>query len=130
MYPGAEPSDITVHVRMLEKTAEQQQDTLGILGVNLIYAAFYYFEDPRKIMDSLTDGLNPESIEVDSIEFLGPYFEDLDNRAMNLHLIRSWKTRGIMFKPDGHNRGAGGDAVQEERADNPWVLQTGNAAEC
>ena len=52
-------------------------------------------------MDSLTDGLNPGSIEVDSIEFLGPYFEDLDNRAMNLHLIRSWKTRAIMFKPDG-----------------------------
>ncbi len=101
MYPGAEPSDITVHVRLLEKTAEQQQDTLGILGVNLIYAAYYYFEDARKIMDSLTDGLNPESIEVDSIEFLGPYFEDLDNRAMNLHLIRSWKTRAIMFKPDG-----------------------------
>lgn len=101
MYPGAEPSEITVHVRMLEKTAEQQQDTLGILGVNLIYAAFYYFEDPRKIIDSLTDGLNPESIELDSIEFLGPYFEDLDNRAKNLHLIRSWKTRAIMFKPDG-----------------------------
>ncbi len=101
MYPGAEPSEITVHVRLLEKTAEQQQDTLGILGVNLIYAAFYYFEDPRKIIDSLTDGLNPESIEVDSIEFLGPYFEDLDNRAKNLHLIRSWKTRAIMFKPDG-----------------------------
>ncbi|ASJ72640.1 nicotinate-nucleotide adenylyltransferase [Granulosicoccus antarcticus] len=101
MYPGAEPSDITVHVRMLENTAEQQQDTLGILGVNLIYASFYYFEDPRKIIDSLTDGLNPESIEVDSIEFLGPYFEDLDNRGMNLHLIRSWKTRAIMFKPDG-----------------------------
>lgn len=101
MYPGAEPSDITVHVRMLDKTAEQQQDTLGILGVNLIYASYYYFEDPRKIMDSLTDGMSPESIEVDSIEFLGPYFEDLDNRAMNLHLIRSWKTRAIMFKPDG-----------------------------
>ena len=101
MYPGAEPSNITVHVRMLDNTAEQQQDTLGILGVNLIYASYYYFEDPRKIMDSLTDGLNPGSIEVDSIEFLGPYFEDLDNRAMNLHLIRSWKTRAIMFKPDG-----------------------------
>ncbi len=102
MYPGAEPSDILVHVRMREKSAEQQQDTLGILGVNLIYAAFYYFEDARKIIDSLSDGLNPEAIEIDSIEFRGPYFEDLDNRAMNLHLIRSWKTRAIMFEPDGH----------------------------
>ncbi|MGQ7844344.1 hypothetical protein ACUNV4_07705 [Granulosicoccus sp. 3-233] len=101
MYPGAEPSDILVHVRMREKTAELQQDTLGILGVNLIYAAFYYFEDARKIIDSLSDNLNPEAIEIDSIEFRGPYFEDLDNRAMNLHLIRSWKTRAVMFEPDG-----------------------------
>ena len=101
MYPGAAPSDIILHVRMLENTAEQQQDTLGVLGVNLIYAAYYYFEDPRKIIDSLTDGLSSDCIEIDSIEFAGPYFEDLDNRAKNLHLIRSWKTRAIMFKPDG-----------------------------
>ncbi|MGK0231251.1 MAG: hypothetical protein ACI9US_003931, partial [Gammaproteobacteria bacterium] len=49
MYPKAEPSDIIIHVRMLENSAEQQQDTLGILGVNLIYAAYYYFEDPKKL---------------------------------------------------------------------------------
>lgn len=101
MYPGAEPSDIIVHVRMLEDSAEQQQDTLGILGVNLIYAAYYYFEDPRKIIDSLTDSLGNNRIEIDSIVFRGPYFEDTDNRAINLHLIRSWKTRAIVFKPDG-----------------------------
>ncbi|NND90153.1 MAG: TonB-dependent receptor [Granulosicoccus sp.] len=101
MYPGADPSDIILHVRMLEKTAELQQDTLGVLGVNLIYAAFYYFEEPRKIIDSMTDGLDSGAVEIDSIEFSGPYFEDLDNRAKNLHLIRSWKTRAIMFKADG-----------------------------
>lgn len=101
MYPGAEPSDIIVHVRMLEKTAEQQQDTLGILGVNLIYGAFYYFEEPKTLINSLTDGLTRGQIEIDSIEFAGPYFEDIDNRAINLHLIRSWKTRAIMFMPDG-----------------------------
>ncbi len=101
MYPQAEPSDIILHVRMLEDTAEQQQDTLGILGINMIYGAFYYFEDPRRIIDSLTDNLPNSAIEIDSIEFKGPYFDDLDNRAKNLHLIRSWKTRAIMFTPDG-----------------------------
>lgn len=101
MYPGAEPSDIIVHVRLLDKTAEQQQDTLGILGVNLIYAAYYYFEEPRKVIDSLTDNLGTGRIEIDSIDFEGPYFEDIDNRAKNLHLIRSWKTRAIVFQPDG-----------------------------
>lgn len=100
-YPGAEPTDIIVHVRMHDNTAEQQQYTLGIVGVNLIYAAYYYFENAKKIIDSLTDSLTADRIEIDSIEFQGPYFEELDNRAINLHLIRSWKTRAIMFRPDG-----------------------------
>jgi hypothetical protein len=101
MYPGAEPSNIKVHVRMRDDNAEAQQHALGVLGVNLIYAAYYYFENPKMIIDSLTDNIKKGRIEIDSIEFLGPYFDDLDNRAINLHLIRSWKTRAIMFNADG-----------------------------
>lgn len=101
MYPGAEPSDIVLHVRMLESTAEHQQDTLGDLGINLIYGAYYYFEEPQKIIESLTDNMEAGVVEIDSIEFTGPYFEDIDNHIINLHLIRSWKTRAVMFKPDG-----------------------------
>jgi hypothetical protein len=101
MYPGAKPSNIKVHVRMHDDNAEAQQQALGILGVNLIYAAYYYFENPKMIIDSLTDSIKPGRLEIDTIEFVGPYFEDLDNRAINLHLIRSWKTRAIMFRPDG-----------------------------
>jgi len=100
-YPGAAPSEIIVHVRMHDKTAEQQQETLGVLGVNLIYAAYYYFEDARKVIDSLSDNLGVDQIEIDSIDFHGPYFDDIDKRAINLHLIRSWKTRAIIFRPDG-----------------------------
>lgn len=101
MYPGAEPSDITVHVRMFDDNAEAQQQALGVIGVNLIYAAYYYFENPKMMIDSLTDNIKNGRIEIDSIDFQGPYFEDVDNRAKNIHLIRSWKTRAVMFKPDG-----------------------------
>ncbi len=101
MYPRAEPSDIIAHIRMHDSSAERQQQALGVFGVNLIYAAYYYFEDPKTIIDSLTDNLEQDRIEVDSIEFYGPYFEEVDNRAINFHLIRSWKTRAIMFRPDG-----------------------------
>ena len=100
-YPGADPSDIVLHVRLRDESADRQQQALGIFGVNLIYAAYYYFEDAKTIIDSLTDNLEPDRIEIDSIEFHGPYFEEIDNRAINLHLIRSWKTRAIMFRPDG-----------------------------
>ena len=101
MYPEAKPSEIIVHVRMLDNTAERQQDSLGVLGVNLIYGAYYYYENPKLVVESLTDSLASDRIEIDSIEFAGPYFEEVNNRAMNLHLIRSGKTRAIMFKPDG-----------------------------
>lgn len=101
MYPGAEPSDITVHVRMFDDNAEAQQQALGVIGVNLVYAAYFYFEDPKLMIDSLTDNMKAGRIEIDSIDFQGPYFHEVDNRAKNLHLIRSWKTRAVMFRPDG-----------------------------
>jgi len=101
LYPGAEPSNITLHVRMRDDTAEEQQEALGVLGVNLIYAAYYYYENPKQLIDSLTDNLKADRIEIDTIDFEGPYFEEINNRAINLHLIRSWKTRAIMFTPDG-----------------------------
>ena len=104
LYPEAVPSDIIVHVRMLDKDVNAQQEALGILGVNLIYGAYYLYEDPRDIIDSLTDGVGDDRLEIDSIEFFGPYFEDEDNRCLNLHLIRSWKTRAIMFNPQGEVR--------------------------
>lgn len=104
LYPDAPPSDIILHVRMLDKEANDQQEALGILGVNLIYGAYYHYTNPRTIIEQLTDGISADRLEIDSIELFGPYFEEQDNRLLNLHLIRSWKTRAIMFNPDGHVR--------------------------
>ena len=101
MYPDAAPSDIVVHVRMLDTTAEAQQDALGIIGVNLIYGAFYYFENPKLLVHSLSDNIVDSRIEIDSVNFRGPYFDDIDDRTINLHLIRSKQTHAVMFKPDG-----------------------------
>ncbi len=101
LHPGAEPSDIVLHVRMLDSDNAQQADALGILGVNLIYGAYHYYNQPEWLIESLTDGLGYDRIEVDLINFSGPYFEEVENRLMNLQLIRSWLTRGVVFHPDG-----------------------------
>ncbi len=101
LYPGAAPSRIILHVRMLDGDGGAQQEALGVVGVNLIYAAFYNYNQPKKIIESLADDLEQDRIEVDLINFSGPYFEEVENRLMNLHLIRSWLTRAIMFSPDG-----------------------------
>jgi len=101
LYPKAAPSDIILHLRMLDNDGSAQQEALGILGVNLIHAAYNYFTHPKKIIESLIDDLDPGRIEVDLINFSGPYFEETENRLMNVHLVHSGLTHAIMFNPKG-----------------------------
>jgi hypothetical protein len=113
LHPSAEPSDIHIHVRMLDRTNPRQAEALGILGVNLIYGAFKYWQNPKWLIESLKDDLAEDRIEIDFINFSGPFFDDLDNRLLNLHLIHSWLTRAIIFTPD-HDNGSQGVAVPAE----------------
>ncbi|MGI8967439.1 MAG: TonB-dependent receptor, partial [Limisphaerales bacterium] len=45
--PQAVPSQIIVHIRLWDKENLQEQEALGILGVNLLYAAMYLHDDPE-----------------------------------------------------------------------------------
>lgn len=101
LYPGARPSEIILHVRMLDEDNKSQAEALGVLGVNLIYGAAYFKNRPKQIIESLLDHLGSERIEIDLIHFGGPYFEEVDNRLMNLHLVRSWCCRAVMFDASG-----------------------------
>ncbi len=101
LYPGAPPSEIILHVRMLDGDNQSQSEALGILGVNLIYGACYYKSKPKKIIESLLDNIDSDRLEIDLIHFSGPYFEETDNRLMNLHLVRSWCCRAVMFDENG-----------------------------
>ncbi|NMG66349.1 TonB-dependent receptor [Azoarcus indigens] len=101
LHPGAAPSDIVMHVRMQDDDNALQSEALGILGVNLIYGAFFNHDYPEWIVEGLGDNLGSDRIEVDLIHFSGPYFEEVENRLMNLHLIRSWLTRAVIFNPAG-----------------------------
>lgn len=100
MYPGAPASEIVLHVRMMDETNRLQSEALGILGVNLIYGAFYSALKPKALIEGLLDNLDQDRIEIDLINFSGPYFEEVDNRLMNLHLVRSWCCRAVMFDSD------------------------------
>ena len=101
LYPGAPPSEIILHARMLDHDNQTQSEALGILGVNLIYGLYYYKDNPKWIIDGLLDNLDSERIEIDLINFSGPYFSDIDNRLMNLQLVRSWCCRAVMFDSNG-----------------------------
>ena len=99
--PMSEPSEIVIHVRMLDKENVLQQDALGIIGVNLVYGGFFLRDEPEKLINSLVDNLHGERIEVDMIRFRGSSFKNLDNRLMSLELVRQGLTQAVMFSPDG-----------------------------
>jgi len=86
--PGAEASEILIHVRMLDKENVRQQEALGIIGVNLLHGTFYHHDEPRAMIRSLLDSLTWERVEVDMVRFSGPAFAGLDNRLMALHLVK------------------------------------------
>jgi hypothetical protein len=99
--PGGENSEIIIHFAMSDPETVNQQDAVGILGVNLIHAAFYYNHDPNLIVSSLMDGLGRRRIEVDMIKFSGPVFAALDNRLMSLQLVEKALTDAAMFAAAG-----------------------------
>src|SRR5947207_3740265 len=85
--PRSEPSEMIIHVRMLDRENVQEQEALGIIGVNLIYSACTYHSDPETVIASLMDNLSRDRIEVDMIKFAGATFKELDNRLMALQLV-------------------------------------------
>ncbi|PHS67908.1 MAG: nicotinate-nucleotide adenylyltransferase [Flavobacterium sp.] len=101
--PNGDYNEISLHIRFHESEATLQQNTLGTLGVNLIYGAYYKFDEPKKLLRYLYDHIDEEKIEIDTINFSGPQFEKVDNRLMSLQLVKNGMTEAIMFGPDGNN---------------------------
>lgn len=98
--PRDEPSQVIVHVRLLDQDAQAQQEALGIVGVNLCYGAFFLHHEPEALVESLLDGLTTGRLEVDMIEFSGIEFRNVDNRLMALKLVQLDLTGAAMFGPD------------------------------
>src|SRR5579871_5384243 len=100
-HPRDEDSQILIHVRMLDKENPLQQEVLGIVGVNLLYAAFFLHHKPDLMVQSLLDNLTTKRIEIDMIEFSGIEFRHVDNRVMSLRLVQLGLSRAAMFGPSG-----------------------------
>ena len=101
--PNEAYNEIILHLRFKESDARLQQETLGKLGTNLIYGAFYKHNQPKKLLRYLYDHLSKDQIEIDTINFSGPVFKDVDNRLMSLQLVKNGMTDAVMFAPDGNN---------------------------
>lgn len=99
--PRGAASEIIVHAEMLDPVTVEQQEALGIAGVNLIYGAFYCADDPAHLISSLMDELSRRRIEIDMIKCSGPAFANVDNRLMSLQLVEQGLTDAVMFAADG-----------------------------
>jgi hypothetical protein len=99
LHPGSEPNDLVLHVRLLDNDNHLQQQAIGILGVNLIYACYRYPNDPEVLLQSLYDGLRGRA-RIDMVRLTGPDFESVDNRLLCLWLVKHGLTEVAMFGPD------------------------------
>ena len=101
--PDEDYNEIILHIRFKETDVRLQQETLGILGVNLIYGAYYKYNDPKRLLRYLYDHLDKDQLEIDTINFSGPRFAEVDNRLMSLQLVKNGMTDAVMFNPNGKN---------------------------
>ncbi|WP_428740587.1 TonB-dependent receptor [Tenacibaculum sp.] len=101
--PLEDYNEIVLHLRFKETDARLQQETLGILGVNLIYGAYYLNDNPKELLKSFYDNIDKDRLEIDMINFSGPRFMYVDNRLMSLQLVKNGMTNAVMFGPDGNN---------------------------
>ncbi len=101
--PDEDYNEIILHIRFKENDAKLQQETLGILGVNLIYGAFYKYNEPKKLLKYLYDHLDKDQLEIDTINFSGPRFAHVDNRLMSLQLVKNGMTDAVLFSAEGKN---------------------------
>jgi hypothetical protein len=101
--PLEDYNEIVLHVRFKQTNSRLQQETLGMLGVNLIYGAFYLHNSPKDLVKSFYDNIEKDTLEIDMVSFSGSRFMYVDNRLMSLHLVKNGMTDAVMFGPDGQN---------------------------
>lgn len=101
-----QPNDLIVHVRLLDNDNRLQQQAVGILGVNMIYACHRFCSDPETLVQSLMDNLHGR-IAIDMIRLEGPDFEHLDNRLIALWIVKNGLSSVAIFGPDGRGVHAG-----------------------
>jgi len=98
--PGGPANEIVLHLKMWDNSRLQQQDALGILGVNLIHMAFYPSSNAKDRIAALLESLSTKRIEVNMIRFSGPDLDHLDNRLMSLELVHQGLTEAVVFGPN------------------------------
>lgn len=95
------PTEIIIHVNMMDKDALQQQEAIGTLGVNLLHGIYTYSDNPEQLIKSLMDGLSTERLEIDMVRVTGPAFKNIDSRVLSLELVKNNFCKTVIFDESG-----------------------------
>jgi hypothetical protein len=101
LQPGGPPNDVLLHINMRDPSNVLQQEAIGILGVNLIYTAFYELQTEESFLAGLAQDVVKERIEIDFMDLRGPAFEGWDRRTLLIHLISSGFAEAVSFHSQG-----------------------------
>jgi len=102
LKPGAKANTVIIHVKLLENDGQLQQTTLGVLGVNLMYACKYYYDSPTQFIKSLNDNLSPDRYRITTMEMSGPELDYVDNRLLAVQLVKNGMAHAMMFDKHGN----------------------------
>ena len=112
--PNGPPSQVILHVNLMDPTNPQQQEAVGILGVNLIYAAYFHLGSPEEFLTNVFEELSLARVEIDLVELDGPAFASWDRRDLHAYLVSGGFAEAVVFPAD--NRLAPPDEILYKRA--------------
>jgi len=95
--PESEANEIILHVNLYDRTNISQQEVLGILGVNLIYAAYFELESDQSFLAALGQDLGLERIQIDFIETRGHPLGEWDHRELLISLVAGGLSEAIVL---------------------------------
>jgi hypothetical protein len=98
--PGGQSNDILLHINLRDPANLLQQEAIGILGVNLIYAASYQLQTTEHFVESLAQDVE-KRIEIDYVDLRGPAFETWDQRALLVQLVCRGYAEAVCFPSNG-----------------------------
>ena len=100
LQPGGQPNDIVLHINMRDLSNPLEQEAIGILGVNLIYAVFYQLQTRESFLENIAQDVE-KRIEIDYAEVRGSAFEGWDQRALLAELVRAGLAEAVYFPSNG-----------------------------
>lgn len=98
--PGGAANEVILHVNLRDPNNLGQQEAVGILGVNLIYAAYYTLGSVEEFLASLSEELGRHRVEIDCLEITGPAFESWDREEIHAFLVAGGYAEAVVFPAD------------------------------